>query len=116
MEATSFRRSYVWTYVALMVLLVATVGVSELPLGRASMPVGLAIALVKTLLVVLFFMQLVRRGPLTRLFAACGFVWLGLAFFLTFVDYVSRGGWSERGHSWSSVEVSPDTPLPRAEH
>ncbi len=36
------------------------------------------------------FMELGQKGPLFRLFAAAGFVWIGILFLLSFSDYGMR--------------------------
>ncbi len=81
-------------YAALMVLLVLTAGAARAPLGAWSTPVALAIAVMKLVLVLLFFMQLRWQRGLIRVFAAAGFFWLAIAGGLTFADYLTRG-WLE---------------------
>jgi cytochrome c oxidase subunit 4 len=50
-----------------------------------------AIATVKALLIVLYFMHVRHSPPLTRLVVAAGIVWLAIMFALTFADYSTRG-------------------------
>lgn len=84
--ATLFR-----AYVALMVLLALTAAATLLPSGPWALPLSLAIAFAKLLLVFLFFMQLRYQRGLVRIFAAAGFFWLAIAGVLTFSDYLTRG-------------------------
>ena len=49
------------TGVAVLVLWAVSFGVSYVPMGAASLPVALAIAALKAILVALFFMELVRE-------------------------------------------------------
>jgi cytochrome c oxidase subunit 4 len=84
-------RVYYLVYAALMILLVVTVAVAELELGRWGLLIALLIAMVKAVLVVLYFMHVYYSSRLTWLFAAAGFVWLGILLALTMSDYLSRG-------------------------
>jgi cytochrome c oxidase subunit IV len=72
----------------LALLLVLTVAAARLDLGIWNVPIALAIAFAKAILIVLFFMHVRYGSPLVRLFAAGGFFWLliMLAFILTDVQ------------------------------
>lgn len=109
------RRACWWTAAGLFALLAATIVAAYLPLGDAAPLVAFAIAALKTLLVALFFMQLRRRGPITRLFAFGGLVWLAILFTLTLADYAGRGGGSDAGHSWSEIGTPAGAPAPQPE-
>jgi cytochrome c oxidase subunit 4 len=52
---------------------------------------ALSIAVVKTLLVMLYFMHLRYSNYLIRIFAGAGIFWLGILIALTLTDYISRG-------------------------
>jgi cytochrome c oxidase subunit IV len=65
-------------------------------LGQLNIFVALAIATVKTLLVVLFFMHVKESSGLTKLFVVAGLFWMAILFGLTFSDYISRE-WSNFG-------------------
>jgi cytochrome c oxidase subunit 4 len=77
-------------WLALKLLLAATVEAADLPLGRLRIAMSLAIAAVQVGLIVVFFMNLRTSGPLLRLTAPAGVFWLILMFLLTFSDYVVR--------------------------
>src|SRR5947199_340591 len=70
--AHSGVRLYVAVFAALIVLTVATVAVSYVDLGPASVVVALAIAFTKAVLVVLFFMHLRESSGLTWVVAGGG--------------------------------------------
>jgi cytochrome c oxidase subunit IV len=89
-------RMYVSVFVGLLVLTVLTVLAAEFDLGPLNIFVALAIATVKTLLVVLFFMHVKESSGLTKLFVVAGFFWMAILFGLTFSDYISRQ-WSNFG-------------------
>jgi cytochrome c oxidase subunit 4 len=88
------RQRLLWpeigVWVALLVLLTATLVSAYLPLGLANGPINYAIALVKALLVAVLFMRLREAKPLVRLAAVVGLFWLGSYFLLTFGDYLTR--------------------------
>lgn len=83
-------KTYVAVFVALMVLLVATVAVSRVHLGEFNIAAALAIAFVKTFLVVLFFMHVRYSHRLIWIFVGVGFYWLAILLALTMSDFVSR--------------------------
>jgi len=87
----SNRRTYTVVYLALLGLLALTALVARLPAGAWSLPVALAIATAKLILIFLFFMRLRVQGGLVRIFAVAGFFWLGLLGTLAFSDYLTRG-------------------------
>lgn len=85
------RKTYGWIWVALMVLLGANLGLSGLNLGNFNVFVSLTVALVQTLLMLLFLMHVRFEPPLTRFFVLLGFVWLLILFDLSLADYFTRG-------------------------
>ena len=77
-------------WLALIGLLVLTLGSAYLRLGWANGAINLVIAFVKALLVMIFFMHLRSGHPLLRIVAAAGFFWLTLLIGLAFTDFASR--------------------------
>jgi len=75
---------------ALMVLTVLTVAVSRVDLGILNLPVALAIAVTKAVLVVLIFMEVKFSPKLIQVSAAAGFLFLGIMVYYTMTDYLSR--------------------------
>jgi cytochrome c oxidase subunit 4 len=90
MAAHPTTRVYVAVFIALMVLLALTVGVSEIHFGAMNFAVAVAIASMKALLILLFFMHVRYSEPLTWLVAGAGFFWLAILFALTLSDYFTR--------------------------
>jgi cytochrome c oxidase subunit IV len=84
-------RTYFIIYVLLLVLLVLTVAVAYVHLNGWSVVLALTIAIIKALLVILYFMHVRYSDWLTWLFAGAGFLWLGILLVLTISDYLSRG-------------------------
>ncbi len=103
------RSLYFKIWAALLLLLAATWGVATQDLGRWNIVAAMSIAVVKLLLVILYFMHVRYTTRLTWLFVAAGFFWLGIMFTLTMGDYLSRGAF----HQAPSVEIT--TPI-RAPH
>lgn len=91
------RYIYYGVFVALLLLTLLTWGVSRLHLGSPlDIMVALTIAIVKAVLVVLFFMHVRYSSRLTWVFVGAGVAWLGHMLILTMSDYVTRGtvpGW-----------------------
>lgn len=77
-------------YLALMLLLAATVSLRHFDLGVWNVVANMGIAAAKALLIALFFMRLWGETGLVRLFSLIGVVWLALLFLLTFADYLDR--------------------------
>ncbi len=78
------------TWVALCVALGATCAISYLPLGLFNLPIALAIAAFKALLVMAVFMRLVEDQPLNRMAAAAGPLWIFIMFILMGAEYFTR--------------------------
>jgi cytochrome c oxidase subunit 4 len=85
-------KTYLGVFAALLVLTALTTGVAFVDLGRiGNISVALTIAVVKAVLVMLYFMHLRYSSRLTILFAGAGVYWLGIMLALTLSDYISRG-------------------------
>ena len=85
------KKTYYWVIVWLFVLLVLTVMAAEFEAGSWNLPIALTIALVKTVLIVTFFMHLRFSTPLVWLFAASGFFWLLILLTFIAADVTTRG-------------------------
>jgi len=83
-------RDYLIVYVLLLVLLVATVGISYIPLGAFNFVVAMVIACMKAAMVLWVFMHLREANRLNVIFMTAGVVMLLVAFTLTFSDYLTR--------------------------
>jgi len=84
-------KSYTIIFVLLMVLLAATVGAAFIDLGRLNLAAAMAIAVIKAVLIIMFFMHVKYASRLTWVFAAAGFFWLAIMLIFTMTDYASRG-------------------------
>ena len=85
------RRRDVLVWVALLVLLAITCGSAFVPMGRLNVVVNFSVAAIKALLVMLVFMHLLKEGPVIRLVAVVGIVWLGILVGLSATDFGVRG-------------------------
>lgn len=83
--------TYKLIYWLLMALLVATVLASELPDSFPHLLIAMTIALIKAILIVLFFMHVYYSAPLTWVTAVGSFLWVGLLLGFLLSDYFSRG-------------------------
>jgi cytochrome c oxidase subunit 4 len=68
----------------------STVGASYLELGTFNAVVALGIAVVKAVLVILFFMHVKYSSKLTKLTVAAGFFTFVVLITMTLTDYMSR--------------------------
>lgn len=81
---------YTLVFLALLALTAVTTAVAYIDLGHFSVVVALSIAVVKMLLVALFFMHLRHSTKLTRIVVAGGLLWLGILIGLSMSDFLSR--------------------------
>jgi len=86
------RKMYFGVFGALMVLTALTVVVANIDLGSTLLNtiVALTIAVIKAVLVVLFFMHVRYSSRLTWVFVGAGFFWLVIMVALTLSDYLTR--------------------------
>lgn len=82
------RNGLIWA--ALMALLVLTLVLAYVPMGRFTTVAGIAIAVVKAGTVALLFMELNRSTALVRLAALAGLVFATILFALTLADILTR--------------------------
>ena len=81
---------FIRVWVGLILLLGLTWGLAQLDLGRLNAVAALSIAVVKMMLVLLYFMHLRYSTRITWIFAAAGFIWLLIMVDLTLGDYLTR--------------------------
>ena len=82
--------TYFIIFFSLMALTILTVWISRIDLGTMNTAVAMAIAIVKALLVILWFMHVIHSPRLTWIVVIASFLWLGVLFVLTFSDYLTR--------------------------
>jgi cytochrome c oxidase subunit 4 len=83
-------RVYLLVLVALLGLTTLTILVAYVDLGPFNTPIAFAIAGLKALLVMLFFMHLKEAPAILWLAAIGGFFWLGILVVLTMSDFATR--------------------------
>jgi cytochrome c oxidase subunit IV len=93
---------YVRIFLGLIVLTGITTAAAYVDLGAMNTVVALAIAVVKMLLVVLFFMHVKYSTNLTRLVIIAGFFWLAILVALTLSDELTRH-WTPESGAWSAL-------------
>ena len=84
-------KTYVGVLLALLILTGFTTEIAYVDLGPFSVVVALTIAVIKMLLVALFFMHLRHSSQLTKLVVVGGLMWLGILLVLTLSDFATRG-------------------------
>jgi cytochrome c oxidase subunit 4 len=78
----------VWLVIVLMAL--ASIGLSSLGLGKYALPVQLIIACVQAGLVAYYFMHLRQSDRIVILTALSSLFWMGILFVLVLADYMTR--------------------------
>jgi cytochrome c oxidase subunit 4 len=84
------RNASVWA--ALLGLLVLSMFLAYIPMGPVTVTSGVAIAVIKSSLVLVFFMELIRSRALIRLAALAGLIFVAVMFALTLADVLTRTG------------------------
>ena len=90
--------TYFSIFFALMILTETTVWIAFVDLGPLNTPVAMAIATLKGVLVILWFMHVLHSTRLTWVVVIGAFLWLAVMFVLTFADYFTRS-WLTYGPS-----------------
>lgn len=84
-------KTYTLVWVALLILTVVTTGIAYIDLHQFSVLAAMAVAVVKMLLVALYFMHVRHSTRLTKLVVAGGLLWLGILLVLGMSDFITRG-------------------------
>jgi cytochrome c oxidase subunit 4 len=84
-------RTYLFTFIALLVLLGLTVGVAYVPLGVWNAGLAMTVATVKMVLILLFFMHLYHSDKLMWIFAFSGIAWFMMLLVTVLIDVFTRG-------------------------
>lgn len=84
-------KTYALIFVALLILTGATTLVATIDLGALNVVVALTIAVVKMLLVALFFMHLRHVTILTKVVVGGGMLWLAILLVFSLADFSTRG-------------------------
>jgi cytochrome c oxidase subunit 4 len=95
-------KTYLGVWAALLILLLATVGLAFVPLGPMHVVVAVTIAFAKAILIVLFFMHVRYKPRITVVFVCAGLFWLAIMFTLALGDYMTRS-WLPAPTAWSSL-------------
>ena len=84
-------RLYLAVYFALLALLILTVGMAFVDIGRyPNNVIAIGIGCIKAVLIVLFFMHIKYERWITWFFAAAGAIWLCIMITLSMADYLTR--------------------------
>jgi cytochrome c oxidase subunit 4 len=84
-------KNYVFIFLILIALTITTVAVSKIELGEFNFIVAMTIAVIKAVLVILFFMHVKGSSAMTKLFVGAGFFWMAILLVFVLSDYLSRG-------------------------
>ena len=84
-------KTYLKVYVALMVLLIATVGAAFVNLGLFNFALTMIIAVAKAVMILLIFMHVRYSNRLIWVFSSAAFLWLAILIWFLLNDYFTRG-------------------------
>jgi len=84
-------KTYTLVFLSLLLLTGATTVVATIDLGAFNVVMALFIAVVKMMLVALFFMHLRHSTILTKVVVGGGMLWLGILLAMSFSDFATRG-------------------------
>ena len=85
------RKTYTFTWLALLALALATTLIGFLDLGPFNTVIAITIALAKACLIAAFFMHALYEGKVVRIVIAGGVIWFLIMITLTLGDYATRG-------------------------
>src|SRR5256885_15553343 len=89
-ETIIAKKIYVSVWLSLLVLLAVTVGVAYIHLGWFNPAAALTIAVIKAMIIILYFMHVRHSPKLVWIFVGAGFFWLAILFTLSMGDYLTR--------------------------
>ncbi|OIO37517.1 MAG: hypothetical protein AUJ72_04400 [Candidatus Omnitrophica bacterium CG1_02_46_14] len=101
-------KNYFIVFVCLIVLTLATVTMAYVDLGVLNIVITLAIAGIKTTLILLFFMHVRHSMNLVKIFLVTGFLWVILLVGILMSDYLTR--------RWDFKENTPTWITEKASH
>jgi cytochrome c oxidase subunit 4 len=85
------RKTYFSVFGALLVFTALTVTAANINFGKMNDVIAITIAVIKMMLVLLFFMHVRYSSRLIWVIVASMFFWLLILLLLTLTDYTSRG-------------------------
>ena len=90
MNQISSSKRLLLALTGLLGLLALTIGAAYVNLGPFNTVAAMSIALAKAAIIVVFFMEIRKRGPLIWVALATGFFWLAILFALSMSDFITR--------------------------
>jgi cytochrome c oxidase subunit 4 len=81
---------YVGVFLALVVFTISTYSIAKLDLGPFNAMVAIVIAMIKSMLVILFFMHVKYSPKMTKVTIVSGLFFLLILLALSMTDYISR--------------------------
>ena len=117
-EAHITKKKYWQVFALLMILLFLTVFIAYMHINPwLAIIVAMTIAIIKAVLVVLYFMHVRYNSKLTWLFVVSGFFWLLIMIGITLTDYKTRDwdptGYPEKPNTFSSPYKIPASMYPQ---
>ena len=89
-ENTVSTKTYVRVWVSLLILLGVTVGAAYVHLGWFNIAAAVTVAVLKAVIIILYFMHVRHSPKVVWIFVGAGFFWLGIIFVGTLTEYFTR--------------------------
>ena len=90
---------YIAVFASLLTLTGLTVFIAYIDLGPLNLAAAISIAMLKTTLVILYFMHVRYSSHLVKVFVCAGFLWFLIMLSITMSDYMTRG-WLSTPRGW----------------
>jgi cytochrome c oxidase subunit 4 len=90
-EQITPKRTYILICAALLLLTLLTYAAAFVSLGPLNTLIALAIAAIKAVLIIMFFMHARYSTGITRVVIGAGLLWLGILIIGTMDDFITRG-------------------------
>jgi cytochrome c oxidase subunit 4 len=84
------KKTYVVVWLSLLILLAVTVGTAYVHLGWFNIAAAVTIAVLKAVIIILYFMHVRYSPKVVWIFVGAGFFWLGIIFVGTLTEYFTR--------------------------
>ncbi len=84
------KKTYVFTFLALVGLTGLTTGLGFLDLGPFSTVIAVVLAATKASLIAMFFMHALYESRIVRVVISAGIIWVAILISLTVADYTTR--------------------------
>ncbi len=99
MNMVSSPKNFLFLFLGLAGLTLATSGIALINLGGMNFPIAILIACLQASIIIYYYMHIQSAEILVKIFAVGTLLWLSILILLTFNDYFSRY-WTTNPSLW----------------